>query len=48
MLNFLKSFRVIVVVGAIWTVDIGLGSGRVMSRVAVVPSSIHGLAICFQ
>ena len=39
-----------VVVGAIWTVDIGLGSSVVelLTRVAGVPGSIPGPAICFR
>lgn len=43
-------FKYIVVVGAIWTVDIGLDSSAVelLTRVTGVLGLIHGPAICFQ
>lgn len=46
--NYLTVF--IIVVGAKWTVDIGLNSSVVdlLTRVAGVPGSIPGPAICFQ
>ena len=45
-----RRFYVYVVVGAIWTVDIGLDSSVVelLTRVAGVPGSNPGPAICFQ